>query len=116
MYLIMCVIHDADKSQRLIDAWEKAGVSGITLLHSTGLGRIRNHILMDDLPLIPSLETLMEHEEYFSRTLFSVVEQEGIVDRVVEATQEVIGDLSKPDTGLLVIVPVVRAYGLNKQR
>ena len=110
MFLILFVLHNADKCDDLLDAWEEAGVGGITILHSTGLGRVRGGVLWDDLPLVPSLESLMEHEESFSRTLFTVVEQ------IVAVTQKTIGDLSLPDTGLLVVLPVVQAYGLQKQR
>lgn len=118
MYLILFVLHDPEKVPELLDAWEQVGVSGVTILHSSGLGRVRSKNrsgLRDDLPLIPSLEALLNHEEEFSRSLFSLVKGEQMVDQLVEATQKVVGDLSHPDTGLLVVVPVVRAYGLQKQ-
>ena len=116
MYFVLFVLHDAEKCDRLLSAWENAGVQGVTVLHSTGLGRMRGSEWMDDLPLFPSLETLAEHEEYFSRTLFTVVDSESSVDRLVEATEEVVGDLMKPETGFLVVLPTLRVYGLNKKR
>jgi nitrogen regulatory protein P-II 1 len=116
MYLILFVLHDADKCERLLDAWEKAGVRGATILHSTGLGRMRGKNWTDDLPLFPSLEALTEHEEYFSRTFFTVVDTENIVDRLVECTESVVGDLSQPETGFLVVLPVLRTYGFTKHQ
>jgi nitrogen regulatory protein P-II 1 len=119
MYLILFVLHNPEKVPELLDAWEEVGVSGITILHSSGLGRVRRTNrtgLRDDLPLIPSLEALLNHEEYFSRTIFSIVQGEEMVDKMIEATQRVVGDLSRPDTGLLVALPVLKAYGLDKQR
>ena len=118
MYLILFVLHDSEKVPELLDAWEQVGVSGVTILHSSGLGRVRNKNrsgLRDDLPLIPSLEALLDHEEEFSRTLFSLVKGEEMVDQLVEATQKVVGNLTHPDTGLLLVLPVVRAIGLQKQ-
>jgi nitrogen regulatory protein PII len=117
MYLILFVLHDAEKVTELLDAWEAVGVTGATILPSSGLGRLRGRKpgLRDDLPLIPSLEALLDHEEQFSRTLFSLVKDEEMVDQLVEATQKIIGDLNRPDTGLLVVLPVVRALGLHKQ-
>jgi nitrogen regulatory protein P-II 1 len=118
MYLILFVLHNPEKVPELLDAWEDVGVSGVTILHSSGLGRVRSSNrtgLRDDLPLIPSLEALLNHEEYFSRTIFSIVEGEQMVDKLIEATERVIGDLSRPNTGLLVALPVVRAVGLEKQ-
>ena len=115
MFMIICVVHNPEKCQPLLDAWESVGVSGVTVIHSTGLGRIHGNGLWDDLPLFPGLDDLIEHEELFNRTLFSVIEQETVVDQVVQVTEKVLGDLSLPDTGLLVVLPVLRAYGLNKK-
>jgi hypothetical protein len=44
------------------------------------------------------------------------VESESSVDRLVSATEHVVGDLSRPETGFLVVLPVLRVYGLNKER
>jgi nitrogen regulatory protein P-II 1 len=118
MYLILFVLHNPEKVPEILDAWEEVGVSGVTILASSGLGRVRSINrtgLRDDLPLIPSLEALLNHEEYFSRTLFSIVQGEEMADKLIEATQRVVGDLSRPDTGLLVALPVLKAYGLDKQ-
>lgn len=115
MFMIFCVIHDAEKCQDLLEAWEAVGVTGVTVLHSTGLGRIHGNGLWDDLPLFPGLDDLLEHEEYFNRTVFTVIKDEEMVDKVVKAAKQVLGDLSLPDTGLLVVMPVLRAYGLDKK-
>jgi len=37
------------------------------------------------------------------------------VDRLVKATESVVGDLTRPETGFLVVLPVMRVYGLNKE-
>ena len=114
MYMILFVLDDFEKLDDLLDAWEGAGVPGVTILHSYGLGRVRQDGLRDDLPLMPSLEDLFEHEEKYSRTLFSVVDSEATVDKVVAATQQVVGDLMKPHAGLLVVLPTARVYGLRR--
>ncbi len=116
IFQILCVLNDPEKEEDLLDAWEEAGVGGVTILHSTGLGRMRGLSLRDDLPLMPSLGSLFQHEEYLNRTLFTIVDGEDLVDKVVEATQKITGDLSLPHTGLLVVLPVARAYGLKKKK
>jgi nitrogen regulatory protein P-II 1 len=115
MFLVVFVLNDPDKTGRLLDAWEEAGVTGATIIHSSGLGRVRqNSGYRDDLPLIPSLEALMQHEEYFSRTLFTAIKDESLIDKIVEATSRVVGDLNKPKAGLLLVFPILRAYGLRE--
>jgi nitrogen regulatory protein PII len=115
MYMILCVVHDPEKCQALLDAWKEAGVTGATILHSTGIGRLKGNGMWDDLPLFPGMDDLLEHEEYFNRTIFSILEGDEAVDQVVRATELVLGDLSLPDTGLLAVLPVLRVYGSKKQ-
>lgn len=115
MFMVLLVLNDPDKLKAVLEAWESAGVSGITVLHSTGLGKLRQEpSLWDDLPLLPNLEHFYEHEELHSRTIFSVVSDEGIADRLVKVTQALIGDFNQPETGLLVVMPLVKVYGLEK--
>lgn len=112
-YLLIAIINDLAKCHEVLSAWEEAGVSGVTILESTGLARIKA-AARDDLPLIPSLRDLLTAHEFHHRTIFTLVEDEETVGRLAEITQRVIGDFSQPDTGLMFAVPVARAWGLRK--
>ena len=115
MSLLLFVLHDPEKMRELLDAWKEAGASGATVLFSTGMGRIsRSPALRDDLPLMPSLEDFLPKVEHLSRTIFSMIEDEAVVERVIAATERVVGDLCQPDRGLLMVLPVSRVYGLRK--
>jgi nitrogen regulatory protein PII len=113
-YLVVLVINDPDDCPALLDAWEELGVKGITLLESSGLGRIRQAGRRDDLPLMPSLHDLFSSEEVRHRTMFSVVSEKSLVDQIVSTTQHLMGDLDEPNSGFLFVVPVVEAYGLGR--
>jgi hypothetical protein len=117
MFLILMVLHNVELLDDLLQAWEDCGVSGVTILQSSGLAQLKQaNILRDDFPLIPSLEDIMDHTENNNRTLFTVVKDENLVDKVVCATQHITGDLNLPHTGILVVVPVLQAYGLDRRR
>lgn len=116
MYMIYFVLHDPNRLKDILEAWEKAGVNGITILLSTGLKRLKaTDVLREDLPLIPSLEDLIQQEERTNRTLFTVVKDDEMVEKVVQATQSITGDLNNPNTGILTVLPVVKAYGLDRK-
>jgi nitrogen regulatory protein PII len=116
-YMIIAVIDELAKCPSILRAWEDAGVAGITILESTGLGRIRKgEHLRDDLPLMPSLRNLMQTREEHHRTMFTIVNDEAMIDRIFEATEKVLGDLGQPNKGILFAVPVARAYGILNQR
>ena len=112
-HLIVFIVDDINQCQDILDAWETAGARGITILDSTGLGRIRKKGIRDDLPLMPSLSNIFRTEEERHRTLLSVVEGQAKVDAVVQATESVVGDLSKENTGFLFVVPVSQVYGIS---
>jgi nitrogen regulatory protein P-II 1 len=115
-YLVVLVVDDIDRCSEVLDAWEAAGVLGVTILTSTGLGRMRRAGLRDDLPLMPNLQDLLESEEVHHRTLLSVVDSQELVDKMVAIARQVIGELEGPHTGFLFVVPVVQVYGLGKHR
>ncbi len=114
MYLIVFVLDNKDQCRDILDAWENAGISGVTILESSGLGRVRRAGIRDDLPLIPSLSDLFMDSETQHRTLFTVVKSESQIEAIVKATKSVVGDLEQPDTGFLFVVPVSQVYGISK--
>jgi nitrogen regulatory protein PII len=115
MYFVLLVLNDVEKLEEILDAWDDAGVNGVTILPSTGMARHReSSALRDDLPLIPSLADLQVHLEATNRTLFTIVNDEDIVDKVIAATESVTGDLNLPHTGILVALPVLKSKGLER--
>jgi nitrogen regulatory protein PII len=115
-FLVVLIVDRLEEVPGVLDYWEQAGVTGVTILESTGLGRVRRAALRDDLPLMPSLQDLLENDEIHHRTLMTVVETEDEVDRVIAAAQEITGNLEEAHTGFLFVVPVLRVIGLGKHR
>ncbi len=116
MYMIFFVLHDPSRLKEVLAVWQETGVSGITILPSTGLKRLQKSLAFrDDIPLIPNLDDLLEHEETLNRTLISIVPSDELADKVVAATQDLIGDLNLPNTGILAVIPVARVYGLDRK-
>ena len=115
-YFILFVLHDTAYLEDVLTAWQETGVSGVTILPSTGLARLKEKgALRDDISIFPSLDDLLSHVENTNRTIFTIVNSEEMVDQVVAATQVVTGDLNLPNTGILVVLPVARAYGLDRK-
>ena len=115
-HLIVFVLDDPDQCKDILEAWEAAGITGITILESSGMGKMRNSGMLDDIPLMPGIIDLIKVKENSHRTLFSVVETQEQIDAVLSATQDVVGDLENDDTGFLFVVPVSQAYGMSKTR
>lgn len=114
--LIVLVLDNPDRTREVLDAWEAAGAPGVTILDSSGLGRARRAGIRDDIPLIPSLGDLFRREEDRHRTLFSVVPDQARVEAIIRATQAVVGELDRDDTGLLFVLQLDQVVGLPKRR
>lgn len=115
MFLILLVLQDVTKLDEVIQAWEQAGVNGITILRSLGMANVRKVGLREDMPIIPSLDDFLHHED-FNRTIFTVTDSETMVDNVISVTEAITGDLDQPNTGVLVVLPVLRARGLHRKK
>jgi nitrogen regulatory protein PII len=115
-YMVILVVNNVDQCPELLDAWEDAGVLGVTILPSTGIGHIRRALLRDDISIMPSLNELFQSDEVQHRTLLSVVDTQEMVDRMIVLVREIIGDLENPNTGFLFVLPVLQAFGLGLHR
>ena len=99
----------------VLEAWTEVGVRGITILESTGVHRVRSKASRQDAPFMLGFSRLLRTDQVGHYTLFAVVPNMEIVERLVAATEEIVGDLSQPNTGVLFAVPLMAAWGLPKQ-
>lgn len=117
MFMVLFVLNNPDLLDDVLAAWERAGVSGATVLQSTGLGRIRQREgPRDDMPLMPGLEDFYYHGEDTSQTLFTIVDREALVKKVIQATEQVVGDLDTPGHGILAVFPATTVRGLIRYK
>jgi hypothetical protein len=115
MLQLWFVLDDTALLNEVLEAWTDVGVRGITILESTGVHRVRSRASTQDAPFMLGFNRLLRTDQVGHNTLFAVVRDLDIVDKVVLATERVVGDLSQPHTGVLFAVPVAAAWGLPKQ-
>jgi hypothetical protein len=117
MSLVLFVLHDPEKLQEVLAAWEECGISGATVLYNTGLGRLRdNEGLRDDIPLIPSVSDFFSHPEHHGRTIFTLTDDDSIIPALIQATEQTVGSLDEPGRGILAVLPTSQIKGLRKKR
>ena len=112
MFLLMMVLDDTGRLNDVLQAWEEAGVPGVTILESTGLARAlaRNHAYKAEATADDSSASgRVGHP-----TLFAVVDDIDVAARVADRVQAILGDLNNPNTGILFLVPVLAAWGLAR--
>lgn len=116
-YLVILVVHDIEKLEDVISGWRGAGVGGATILPSLGLASLdKKRALREDMPLMPLMDTIFEEDEELNRTLFTIIDGKETMEKVVKATQDILGDLNSPNNGVMAVIPVEAAYGLHRRR
>ena len=111
MYMVMFVLDDPSRLDEVLNAWEVAGISGATIMESTGINRRRQAKLVGT-SLMAGINRLMSSYEESHYTLFTIVPDESVVTRCLEAVESVIGDLNQANTGVLAAWPLSVVKGV----
>jgi hypothetical protein len=107
MFMIMFVLDDPSQLDALLETWEKAGIRGATIVESTGIHRRRKRIL----PMRYVFQTTGDVEESHY-TLFVIVESDRLVQACLHATEQLVGNLDEPNTGVFAAWPLAVVKGL----
>jgi nitrogen regulatory protein PII len=111
VHLLVAVIEDSEKVEPILETFYESGMSGATVLESMGMG----HAIAAHYSIFSRFADLngSRQGQTHNRVIFTVVETEEILERAVEIIRKVVGDLNRPDTGLLFTVPLDRVEGFN---
>ncbi|MCX7855940.1 MAG: CBS domain-containing protein [Anaerolineae bacterium] len=112
-YLLLVILDDLKVLPDLLHAWREAGVPGATILES--VGAYRAHTWLERVGL-SALERLFETEEIRRRTLLTAIDDEALLAQAIAEAERVVGGFERPNSGILLVLPVAEARGLQKER
>jgi len=110
MYMIMLVLDDPGELDDILEAWAGVGITGATIIESTGMHRRAS--LRIPMRYTFSDTSMQERGNY---SLFVIVPGEKLVQACLAATEEVIGDLNDPNTGVFSAWPLAVVKGVPGQ-
>jgi hypothetical protein len=110
MYLLIMVLDDSTRLNDVLGAWKEAGVPGITILESTGLNRVLPRHTAQ--PMYAGFSQVFGGGRIGHHTLFAVISSLEMANAAAEATESVLGDLTKPHTGIMFAVPISQSWGV----
>ncbi|MGQ9816190.1 MAG: hypothetical protein ACUVR3_13775 [Candidatus Roseilinea sp.] len=109
--LLALVTDDLERCSTVLDAWQEAGVSGVTMLSAAGSRYASTH---DDLPLMVSLRAMLSGSQTPKHIVFALIDDDIVLERATHAALEIVGDFQAPNSGIMFVVPVTRAWGARK--
>jgi hypothetical protein len=104
------VLDDSNRLNEVLQAWKNVGIPGITVLESTGLNRV--------LPRHAAKSMYAGFSQVFGgarighHTLFAIIETLELAEAAASATQDILGDLSQPHTGIMCALPIAQTWGI----
>ena len=112
MQLLVLILKKVEVMNDLIKSLAKAGVKGATILEGTGMAEAL--VNMEDLPLFGMLRRILSDEEReVSKVMMLVLKDEQVM-QIRKVINEVIGDLSVPNTGIMFTIPINYVEGLGE--
>lgn len=110
-HLLIVILNDLRLLPELLQAWQAIGLPGPTILEGAGGYQTSSWLTKVGLG---ALGRIFETEELQRRTLLSAVEGDELLAQAVAEAERVVGGFDQPDTGLLLVLPVIEAKGLVK--
>lgn len=114
MQLYVLVLNKTELLEPLFEAMLEKGISGATVLDSTGMMRVLSDDENVDLPMLGLFRHVFSPERRASKTVFIVLPDEKVTV-LSELIDQVTGGLDQPDTGIAFAMPVSFLKGLNKK-
>ncbi|MDY5731514.1 MAG: hypothetical protein SPL05_08335 [Eubacteriales bacterium] len=104
MKCMFIILNNTEKLDDLLTSLGDHGINGATIFQSTGMA----HKLLgseETLTFLGSLNVILNPEKENNATICIVLKEEQI-KMVRNIVHKILGDLSKPDTGILFTLPI----------
>ena len=111
MYLFVLVLNKVELLEDVLEKLVQVGISGATIIDSTGMGRALADL--DNDLLLSGIRSIFQYSRPQNKTIFSVVDSAEKKNQVIKAIPEVLGDLSQPGVGIMFTLPLDQIIGIN---
>ena len=102
MELVVIVLNKTQYLTEILNNFMEADIKGATVIDSSGMG----HIMADHFPIFSMFADINDDEETHSKTIFTVVKSAEEREKILKELENVVGDISTPNTAILFSVPV----------
>ncbi|SDK12667.1 hypothetical protein [Natronincola ferrireducens] len=109
MRLLIAIINNPDHITDILDELYKVDVKGATVMDSMGMA----HIMAHHVPFFSRFAEFGQEPAY-NKTIFAVIHSQECLKKAIDAIERIVGDLNKPDTGIVMTLPIDFCKGLVK--
>lgn len=114
MQALFLVLNETKYLEDILEAFVEVGVKGATIVDSQGMGRALAANSDQHIPMFGYLKNFLDDAHPYNKTIFTVLDNQELVDKVVKAVDDVVGDINKPGVGFIFTIPVGSVYGIGQ--
>ncbi len=107
--LLICIIEKDEKLDEVLEAFIEEGLTGATIVDVRGMFEY----LADEIPLFAGFKSLIEDANPSNKMIMSIRKDEDELQRAMDVIEEVCGDFSKPNTGIMFSLDISSVRGLK---
>lgn len=107
MKLLVLILNRDEHVEPVLKGWLASGITGATILESTGMGRT----LSDAVPIFGFLKHVTNGDRPHNKTIISVMPDD-LIPAAKAVVDRICGDLRRPGTGLMFTVTIDEAIGM----
>ena len=118
MRLFVLILNRVEKLDDLMTAYAREKICGATIIDSTGMARelYGSHHAEEEISFFGSIRKyLNDDSRKTSKTILTVLREDQL-ETIIRLTEEVVGDFSEPDVGIMVSLPLDFARGKGLDR
>lgn len=112
MHVLFIVLNKMDSLEDILDGFVDIGVKGATILDSQGMGSAITNSGQGSQPFFGSIRLFLDHAKPYNKTIFTVIDDDEVLQKAVDMVCKVLGDINEPGVGMMFTVPVTNIYGL----
>ncbi|MBT3231225.1 MAG: hypothetical protein HN356_00275 [Calditrichaeota bacterium] len=105
--LVVIILNKEEFLDELLEGFLELDVRGATVIDSVGMGQ-----LIANVPIFGGLRSLMSGARPYNKTILTVVDEEKIKP-IIDVFEQICGCLDDPGSGLVFVLPVDYARGLQ---
>ncbi|TCK92406.1 hypothetical protein EDC19_2141 [Natranaerovirga hydrolytica] len=110
MYVLFIVLSETEYISEVLIKMRQLGIRGATVIESMGSRAFEKDVY--NVPVIGNFMKSLDGDAKTNKTIFSVIEREEQVERVMEKIEALLGgDLDQPHKGIMFTLPVKHFRG-----
>lgn len=116
MVVLFIVLNAIDYLEDILSGFVKEGIGGATILDSQGMGSTIVNNDLKSVPLFSTLHMLLSESHPYSKTIFTVLDNERMVEKAVRVVQEAIDEVKDTGVGFMFTVPIGKIYQMKLEK